>query len=52
MPKISTSTSIVVPAGQRLMIQGIGAILGTVLAPLIGARFGRRPPGPVRLRLV
>lgn len=25
MPKISTSTSIVVPAGQRLMIQGIGA---------------------------
>lgn len=25
MPKISTSTSIVVPAGKRLMIQGIGA---------------------------
>ncbi len=25
MPKISTSTTIVVPAGQRLMIQGIGA---------------------------
>ena len=25
MPKISTSTSIIVPAGQRLMIQGIGA---------------------------
>jgi MFS family permease len=25
------------------MIQGIGAILGTLVAPLIGARFGRRP---------
>jgi SHS family sialic acid transporter-like MFS transporter len=25
------------------MIQGIGAILGTLLAPLIGARLGRRP---------
>lgn len=25
------------------MIQGLGAILGTLLAPLIGARLGRRP---------
>jgi MFS family permease len=25
------------------MIQGFGAIVGTLLAPLIGARFGRRP---------
>ena len=25
------------------MIQGLGAIIGTLLAPLIGARFGRRP---------
>ncbi|MBN2506606.1 MAG: MFS transporter [Verrucomicrobia bacterium] len=25
------------------MIQGIGAILGTLLAPLLGARLGRRP---------
>lgn len=25
------------------MIQGIGAIIGTLLAPLIGARIGRRP---------
>lgn len=25
------------------IVQGLGAILGTLLAPLIGARFGRRP---------
>jgi MFS family permease len=25
------------------MVQGFGAILGTLLAPLLGARFGRRP---------
>jgi MFS family permease len=25
------------------MVQGLGAILGTLLAPLLGARFGRRP---------
>jgi MFS family permease len=25
------------------MIQGLGAIIGTLLAPLLGARFGRRP---------
>jgi MFS transporter, SHS family, sialic acid transporter len=25
------------------MIQGLGAIIGTLLAPLMGARFGRRP---------
>ena len=25
------------------MVQGLGAIVGTLLAPLLGARFGRRP---------
>jgi len=25
------------------MVQGFGAIIGTILAPLLGARFGRRP---------
>lgn len=30
-------------AANMQMIQGIGAILGTLIAPLIGARLGRRP---------
>jgi MFS family permease len=28
---------------ETQMVQGIGAILGCLLAPLLGARFGRRP---------
>src|SRR5262245_18726794 len=48
-PAVATVTEAQVKkqAGQAAanlqMVQGLGAILGTLLAPLLGARLGRRP---------
>ena len=43
----AAETTVKIQAGRATanvqMIQGIGAILGTLLAPLMGARLGRRP---------
>jgi MFS transporter, SHS family, sialic acid transporter len=46
-PRTAAETEVKRQAGiataNMQMIQGLGAIIGTILAPLLGARLGRRP---------